>query len=395
MSRPAGRANVLLAITVYDGRSFVPAALRSAVRIGTQQHDLDVLVLDDHSPETGWSEELAALCRQLGVRYYCSPRNLGIPRNVNLGLLAARSEGYSHVIIANSDVLFPTNLLDSLIGVCDTDERIASVTAWSNNASMYSLPNDEPARFLADQARVDWVSNTLRQHYGATAIDVPAGISFCMLMPTWAVSTVGLMDPVFGRGYCEETDWSRRSLSLGYRCVLAPGVFTYHAGRGSNETAGLLRPGATSVEEHEAIIDMRYPDFRDAVARYEATGVLGALHSEASRVLVQAATRQHGFVVEIGHFDASPSGADGSTPALLVGPGPEDVPVTARYLGFHAVVDTASHLDERQVVEAMKAFAGGAPVRRVDVLDDGPRTQRLLEALDAAPNNSPRYPSRV
>ena len=164
---------------------------------------------------------------------------------------------------------------------------------------------------------------------------------------------------------------------------------------GSNESAGLLRPGATSVDEHEAIIDMRYPDFRDAVARYEASSVLDALQSAASRVLVQSATSEHGYVVEIGHFDAVPSATDSPMPALLVDPGPDDVPITARYLGFHAVVDTAAHLDERQLVETIKAFADGAPVQRVDVLDDGPRTKRLLEALDVAPSTAPRYPSRV
>ena len=52
------------------------------------------------------------------------------------------------------------------------------MTAWSNNVSMYSMPNADPDRFLADQDRVDWLSDTLAEHYPDAAMDIPAGISF-------------------------------------------------------------------------------------------------------------------------------------------------------------------------------------------------------------------------
>lgn len=281
----ARRARVLLAITVYNGRQFVPAAIDSATRIDASEHDVDVLVLDDHSPDPGWSTELAELCALRGVRYYRSPRNLGIPRNVNLGLLAAVEGGYSHALIANSDVVFPSNLIRVLVACADTDAQIGSVTAMSNNVSVYSLPFDPPGLDLGDQQTIDRVSSSLEQRFGTTVVDVPTGVSFCMLFPTPAISAIGLMDPAFGRGYCEENDWSLRSTALGYRCVLAPGVFAFHAGRGSNEAAGLVGRGETSVPINETIIDLRYPEYRRQVAAWLASGVLHQLHTEALRAL--------------------------------------------------------------------------------------------------------------
>lgn len=101
------KPRVLHVITVYNGRSFVPAAIKSAVEMDQAHALIDVLVLDDASPEPGWSEELSRICDEFGALYYCSPRNLGIPRNVSLGLLTAIKKNYDYVTINNSDVIFP------------------------------------------------------------------------------------------------------------------------------------------------------------------------------------------------------------------------------------------------------------------------------------------------
>ena len=180
-------------------------------------------------------------------------------------------QGYDYVIISNSDVIYPRNLLTQMLRAVGP-RGVGSVTAWSNNVSMYSLRNDDPDRFLADQERVDWISETLAGHYQDAVLDIPAGISFCILIPTAVVRDVGVMDPVFGRGYCEETDWSLRSLEAGYRVALATGTFVYHAGRGSNLDAGLVTSRHTSVPDNEAIIDLRYPDFRDQVRAFGPPG---------------------------------------------------------------------------------------------------------------------------
>ena len=254
-------------MTVYNGASVVPWCLRSAARAAAQSASTacDVLVLDDASPEPGFSEHVADLCAGLDIQYYRTPRNLGIPRNVNVGLLRAVHAGYDYVLIANLDVLFGAHTVDRMVDVIAADEKIGSVTAWSNNVSIYSLPNDDPDKNLADQEFVDWIGDVTAGEFGRSAVDIPAGISFCILIPTEVIRSVGLMDPVFGRGYCEETDWTLRSQQLGYRIVLAPSAFVYHQGQGSNRAAGIIASGHTSVPAYERIIDLRYPLFREQV----------------------------------------------------------------------------------------------------------------------------------
>ena len=150
------KPRLLFAITVYNGRDVVFSCLRSAARMAPEETEVDILVLDDASPEPGFSQEVEAECAELGISYYLSPRNLGIPRNVNLALLWALERDYDYVVVANSDVIFCRGLTDLMVDVAKTDSSIGSVTAWSNNVSVYSLLNAEPDRFLNDQNIVDW-----------------------------------------------------------------------------------------------------------------------------------------------------------------------------------------------------------------------------------------------
>ncbi len=294
--------------------------------------DVDVLVLDDASPAPGFSDEIEALCAHLDLAYYRSPRNLGIPRNVNLGLLRAMDGAYDYVVIANSDILVPTMLCDYLLEAAQSDERVSSVTAWSNNVSIYSLPNENPDGYLGDQDVVNWVSSSLYGQFGSAAVDVPVGISFCILIAVPVLRHVGIMDPVFGRGYCEETDWTLRAQSLGYRICLGPSAFVYHRGQVSTSDAGLLPAGHGSVPEHEQIIDLRYPLFRRQVEAFMRSEILDTLRSDAHRKLLNDAARQWGYHVEL---DWAPEPA--RTPRVMVtlGRSPDGrVAPTARFHGF-------------------------------------------------------------
>ncbi len=375
------RPRVLLAITVFDGRPVVPRCLTSARRLAPTTCDLDVVVLDDASPEPGWSAELEGLCATYGMRYYRSPRNLGIPRNVNLGLLLAQAESYDHVIISNSDVVYPANLIDQLVAVAATDPTIGSVTAWSNNVSLYSLPNEDPDAYLADQETVDWVSERLAANYGVEATDVPAGISFCILIPTPVLREVGLMDPVYGRGYCEETDWSLRSAQLGYRVVLAQGTFVYHKGRASTTGAGLLRDHETTVEANEAIIDHRYPTFREEVASFWHEGLLRETLDNARRVLIADGARQLGYDLDVSWLPKQPTGD--LRPRVRIEPDGTEPGVWVEHLGFRLELT----LDSETLVKELRDLLGGDP-EVVQLFDRG-QVQRVVG--DAFGTARPRY----
>lgn len=387
-----GRQRVLIAVLVYNGRAFVPACLDSAAGLRAGHRDVDVLVLDDCSPDQTWSTELAELCASSGVGYYRSPRNLGIPRNMNLALLRALHGGYDFVLLVNSDVVMPLNLLDGMIGAAEAGPDVGSVTAWSNNASVFSLPNRDGSGTLARQDVVDWVSLQLQDQFGTTMVELPTGVGFCLLLPVAAVAAVGLLDPVYGRGYCEEVDWCLRGRARGYRSVLAPSTFVFHHGGRSTTDAGLVTGLERTVAEHERIVDLRYPAYRGEVQEFLDADPLAPLVTRAIWVIVVGAGQRWGYTVEVRGLPADPPGpATAELVRVVVDPG-RPGSVTADYRGFHLSVP----VEGGDVAAALRKPFGGPP-RQVSVFDHGPLDVDWAGAFGAGVPTVDRYgyPERV
>ena len=112
------------------------------------------------SPDPGFSEDLEGLCVDLGLRYYRSPRNLGIPPNV----ISGSSGPWKRITTTSSSqtrMFFLPSLARRAGQTPSADPTIGSVTAWSNNASIFSLPNSDPDPFLRNQEVVTWLAESI------------------------------------------------------------------------------------------------------------------------------------------------------------------------------------------------------------------------------------------
>lgn len=343
---------MLLAVTFYNGRSFARRTMESIAGLEHAGFALDLLILDDASPEPGFSDHLAGLCAEFGATYYRTPRNLGIPRNVNLGLATAQRLQYDYVVISNSDVIYAKNALSVMLDVVSESATAASVTAWSTNVDPYSLPNGTEL-FPETQDIADEIGTALRSEFGGRTLRIPAGISFAMMVPVSVLGTVGLMDPVFGRGYGEESDWSARATAAGYEHLLAQGAFVYHAGRGSTLAAGVVSGKDIADWQNQRIVDHRSPMFRWSVDGFLRSGDLEMASVAAVRALIVSAAANHGYAV----VDAMRDWQDIDSEVVTVAIRSEAYELcTAHWCGFTIEIDT----DTTDVLGAIRAFFGGA-----------------------------------
>ena len=383
------RPRVLVAVPVYGTHDHLDACLSSLAALRSDAVDIETLVIDDGSPDTAFAAALAATCAVHGVAHYRSPRNQGIPRTFNLAMRRAQSAGYDHVVLMNSDVVAPPALVDHLLGALAPD--VASVTSWSNQASAFSIDLEHRDDRLADAAHVDQAAGWLHERFSSASLDVPTGAGHCILLTVAALDQVGLMDPVFGRGYCEELDWCQRARLAGLRNALALGSFVWHRGSATSATVGLLGPTDTSVPHNEAIIDARHPGFRHDVDAFFARPTFETAKQDALRAITVGAGRTNGWVLQAS-ATARPSRRDDYA-VVRVDPVNASAPLSLDWLSLKASVPVLGDDPLTTATDLM-----GGPPAEIEVLDTGHVAElaRLHgERLGVSALVKRPYPSRV
>ena len=220
-----------------------------------------VYLINDATPEP----ELGQYCQQAGqqarVELIEHSENQGFVASVNEGF---RLAGGRDVVILNSDTEVPKNWLSRLKAAADQHPKAASITPFSNNATICSYPNfcednDLPASM--DHGAVDALFSEAN---GGQVLEIPTGVGFCMYLRRAAIDDVGVFDEdAFGRGYGEENDWCLRATAKGWKHLLAADVFVYHAGGASF---------GSDASEYQAnalkVISERYPNYNRGIAQF-------------------------------------------------------------------------------------------------------------------------------
>lgn len=226
--QPMPQQPVDVIVPVYRGlddtRNCIESVLASPCRTHWQ-----LVVINDASPEpevTAWLREKAA--QEPRITLLENEENLGFVGTVNRGMALNTAHD---VLLLNSDTVVANDWLDRIRQAAYGDVRIASVTPFSNNATICSYPrfcegNDLPPSM--DTAAIDALC--ARTNPGQV-VDVPTGVGFCMYIRRDSLNAVGLFDTEhFGKGYGEENDFCQRAAAAGWRNLHLLDTFVLHTG---------------------------------------------------------------------------------------------------------------------------------------------------------------------
>jgi GT2 family glycosyltransferase len=283
--RLADAADII--VPVHNGTAHLRRLLASLFLHTDPRHR--IVLADDGSTDPEIATILAEAATRPNVRLLTSPTNRGFVATVNRALNVT----HAHAVILNSDTQVPAGWLERLLAPFAAGSRIASTTPFSNAATIFSFPVPDQDHDLPPGLGLAHIDRAFaRLAPAAEKLETPTAIGYCMGINRAAWLSCGPFDEAaFGRGYCEETDWCLRAESIGWRHILVPNLFVYHAHGGT--FANLERKAL--MEANLATLHRRWPGYyrqlttfrrRDPWATCRAAALLALATAAEARPLV-------------------------------------------------------------------------------------------------------------
>jgi GT2 family glycosyltransferase len=215
-------------VPVYRGLEDTQRCILSALASPCQTA-WHLVVINDCSPEpevSQWLRELAA--QEPRITLLENQENLGFVATVNRGM---RLHPDRDVLLLNSDTEVANDWLDRIQRAAYAQPQVASVTPFSNNATICSYPRFCEANELPAGHTTASLDQLFAQHLAGHAVEVPTGVGFCMYIRRACLQEIGGFDEEhFGKGYGEENDFCIRAHNAGWTNLHLLDTFVRHVG---------------------------------------------------------------------------------------------------------------------------------------------------------------------
>jgi GT2 family glycosyltransferase len=261
--------DIAIVVPIYNSPALVQRCIESVLR--WTQGKARLILLNDASTDPGIAKLLAEYKHRDGVTIHHNPSNLGYTRTTNLGIEIA---GNADVVFLNSDTEVGPRWLESLRFIAYSKENIGTVTAVSDNAGAFSVPELEKFCPIPSHWTLPMAQRALLQNMNGCLAELPTGNGFCMFVKRAMLDRAGVLDAdAFPSGYGEENDLCQRAEQAGFSHLIAGSILVRHA---RSASFGDERRAALGVQGM-AVLRTRYPDYEAKVG--------AALHSFERRML--------------------------------------------------------------------------------------------------------------
>ena len=295
----ASRSGAILPATVvvpvfnaHDAVSECLASLVANLPSGT-----DVLMVDDCSTDPRIEPLLASYAARPGFRLHRNETNLGYTRSVNRAISLSTGRD---IVLLNSDTVVTPRWLHNLRYCAYATPHVATVTALSDNAGAFSVPEIGVANEIPPNLNTTQFARAVTHAGAGRLLEVPTGNGFCLYIRRAALDTVGAFDEEkFPRGYGEENDLCMRALRRGWKNIVCDKALVFHKRSQSfqGEKASLMEAGNKQVSlsyPEYRLLTQRFSDVEFSMVRRRVRAAIGNASSALPRILFVISTQTGG-----------------------------------------------------------------------------------------------------
>jgi GT2 family glycosyltransferase len=235
-------------IPVYEGAEQTRRCIQS-VLLSSSREAVEIVVVDDSTPNPVIARYLDELAAAGAVTLLRNRSNEGFVRSVNRAMALHDDRD---VVLLNSDSEVANDWVERICAAARSDASIATVTPFSNNATICSYPFEGWAGGVPGTLGLAALDRLFAETNRGKVLDLPTAVGFCMFISRSSLHRLGAFDEArFGRGYGEENDFCMRAGKAGLRNVLACDVFVFHEGAVSfmHDRHALMHAAANSLLE--------------------------------------------------------------------------------------------------------------------------------------------------
>lgn len=260
---------ISIIIPIYNAYDDVKKCIESVLRNSAKEYEL--ILINDCSTDERINDLMKKYGQLPNITCIENNINLGFVATVNIGLKQTKND----VIILNSDTITTPRWLEKLKIAAYSDDKIATVTPFSNNAGAFSAPHIGQRNLIPSELTIDSMANIVEKTSNHEYMRVPTGNGFCMFIKQLAIEDIGYFDEdTFKRGYGEETDFCMRLKQRGWENVLDDSTYIFH-----NNGSSFLSERSELIIKHTEILKEKYPTYVTEVNEFVNSDLLKKMHN--------------------------------------------------------------------------------------------------------------------
>ena len=236
------------------GDPLATARCLDSLAVQSLDHPLTIVMVNDRPDDESMNFLTRRAEGRFGFQLIVNPANLGFVEAVKRGI--AMTDPRHDIALLNADTILPEGALRRLSSVAYSRLEIGTVTPFSNNGELTSIPKPFLANPLGDLGRVREIDAAAQRANAQGTVTISNGIGFCLYVKRACLDAVGGFPDIYHRGYFEDVELCLRARAVGFTNVCATGVYVGHAGsRSFKDEKKVL------VARNAKILKSRFPWF--------------------------------------------------------------------------------------------------------------------------------------